>query len=118
MIEDKFMSKSLEDGTEVQVTIKQEDNTTQRDSILKAINLLMDSIDLKNTCNADYNVFEHTVEEILYKAADIIGYEHYYWEHVPESETHYVREDLVVSKKAKVDLLKQIVADMEKKILE
>ena len=48
---------------------------------------------------------------------DIIGFEYYYWMHVPSEETSYNQYDeLEVTMKAKIDLLEQIVREMKAKL--
>ena len=85
--------------------------------MIKAIKSLFNEIDTKIDFNSDNQLLENFVEEILIAAVDIIGFEYYYWMHVPSEETSYNQYDeLEVTMKAKIDLLEQIVREMKAKL--
>ncbi|MEQ2464705.1 hypothetical protein WMO63_03360 [Niallia sp. CLA-SR-H024] len=57
---------------------------------------------MKHACNEDHEKFNKYIETLLLSVADIVGYEHYYWEQVPESEKKYNEYDkLEVSREEK-----------------
>jgi hypothetical protein len=101
----EFKNNQLE--TEITITGPQEDDT---DLIINGIKKLMSRIDVKHACNEDYDRFNTYIETLLLSVADIVGYEHYYWEKVPESERSYNEfDEMQVSKSEKIKLLKQMV---------
>lgn len=96
--------------TEITITGEQENNT---ELIIHAIKTLMEEIDLKHAAGGDHLTFNNYVETLLLSVADIVGYESYYFEQVPDSEKSYNDSDeLVVSRSEKVKLLKQLVESL------
>ncbi|MED1601764.1 hypothetical protein [Alkalihalophilus marmarensis] len=96
--------------TEVTIVGKQENDT---DLIIKGIQKLMSQIDVKHACNEDHERFNKYIETLLLSVADIVGYEHYYWEQVPDSEKKYNEYDeLEVSREEKIKLLKIMVENL------
>jgi len=96
--------------TEVIITGKIEDDT---ELIIQGIRKLMSHIDLKHACNEDYERFNQYIETLLLSVADIVGYESYYWEQVPDSEKKYNEYDeLEVSRGEKIKLLKIMVESL------
>ena len=97
--------------TEITIAGKQGDNT---ELIIQGIKKLMSQIDLKHACNEDQERFNHYIETLLLSVADIVGYEHYYWDQVPASKKTYNEEDeLEVSRDEKIKLLKIIVENIK-----
>lgn len=65
----------------------------------------------------NYQGVQDFVEEILIATVDVIGYEFYYWEQVPDTEKSYNEYDeLEITKKAKIDFLEQVVRNMKAKL--
>lgn len=110
-------TKQTEAEETIEITIKGEAEE-QGELKGKAIKSLLNSIDPKLDFNEDdFLALQGFVEEMLIAAVDVIGYESYYWENVPDNEKSYNEYDeLMVSKKAKIDLLEQIVRDMKARL--
>mgnify|MGYP006393969851 CR=1 FL=1 len=90
------------------------DNTV--DLRLSAIKHILNSFDVKNDFDGDYQKLNHVVEETILSAVDVIGFEHFYWDNLPKEEKHYNEGDeLVVSKSGKLQLLELITKDMKDK---
>lgn len=108
---------SQSDGTSmgVEVTIKgNAENSTELRK--KAIEFLISTFDLKHDFNSEHEKFNQFTEEILLATTDLIGYESYYWDHLAESETSYNEyEELIVSKKGKIEFLEMLVKDMKRR---
>jgi hypothetical protein len=103
-----FNNNELE--TVITITGHQEDDT---ELIINGIQKLMSRIDVKHACNEDYEKFNKYIEDLLFSVADIVGYEHYYWEQVPESEKTYNEfDEMQVSKSEKIKLLKLMVNNL------
>jgi hypothetical protein len=103
-----FKDEQLE--PEITITGHQEDDT---ELIVNGIQKLMSRIDVKHACNDDYEKFNKYVETLLFSVADIVGYEHYYWEQVPDSEKSYNEfDEMQVSRSEKVKLLKLMVNNL------
>ena len=106
-------TEQTEAGEMIEVTIKGEAEN-QAELKLLAIQSLISGMDLKHDFDGDYEKFHRAVEQLLLSVTDIIGYEHYYWENTPNEEKSYNEfDELVVSKKAKIALLEQIVKNMK-----
>ncbi|WP_147534506.1 hypothetical protein [Bacillus marasmi] len=96
--------------TEITISGKSEDDT---ELIIQGIKKLMSHIDVKHACNEDHEKFNHYIETLLLSVADIVGYEHYYWEQVPDSEKKYNEfDELEVSREEKIKLLKIMVENL------
>jgi len=116
MKELKFGQYNFNGSPAIEVNIK-ENGITDTELKIKAIEHLMSTLDLKNDFDGDGNRFNKAVERLLLSAADIIGYESYYWGHVPKEETKYnAYEELVVSQKSKIDLLEVLVKSLKAEI--
>ena len=103
---------SIENGLELEVTIKGNGNDLKK----QAINFLISDMDLKHDFKEEHNSFNKFVEDLLLQAADVVGYEYYYWNEVPKDEVTYNEYDeLVVSDKVKIELLEKIISDMKKR---
>lgn len=104
---------SVENGLELEVTIKGNGNDLKK----QAINFLISDMDLKHDFNEDRSLFDKFVEDLLLQAADVVGYEHYYWNEIPREEATYNEYDeLIVSDKVKIELLEDIISDMKKRL--
>ncbi|WP_366161231.1 hypothetical protein ABXS71_20590 [Bacillus infantis] len=102
---------NLQNELEAEVTIVGKENDT--DLIIKGIQKLMSQIDVKHACNEDHERFNKYIDTLLLSVADIVGYEHYYWEQIPESQKKYNEYDeLEVSREEKVKLLKIIIENL------
>lgn len=103
---------SIENGLELEVSIK----GNGKDLKKQAINFLISGMDLKHDFNEDYNSFHEFVEDLLLQVADVIGYEYYYWNEIPEEEVSYNEYDeLIVPDKVRIELLERIISDMKKR---
>lgn len=109
----EYSAQENELETEVTISGKSEDDT---ELIIQGIKKLMSHIDVKHACNEDHEKFNKYIETLLLSVADIVGYEHYYWEQVPESEKKYNEYDeldeLEVSREEKIKLLKIMVENL------
>lgn len=101
---------------EVEVSLKGEAES-RVDLVVKGIEQLIGSIDAKHMCNEDQTLFSQITDSLLLAIADMVGYQHYYWDAVPQSEKSINEDDeLVVSDKEKVRLLKLLVEELEVKL--
>lgn len=113
IMEFKTSKYSLEDNKLlIEVSVKgNADN--EGELIVEAAKYLMSHIDVKHVCNEDRNKFNEYIDELLMSIADVVGYEHYYWAHVPESELKYNENDeMKVSRREKIKLLTMLVDDL------
>ncbi|MGE6755997.1 hypothetical protein ACQKFO_21585 [Rossellomorea sp. NPDC071047] len=113
MTEMKITQKNIDGDTELEVQLKgkQDDRLS---ILLESIKFLMSQIDLKHICNEDEELFNSASEQLLLSVADLVGYEDYYWVQVPDSEKEYSEdEELIVSKQAKIQLLKHMINKLE-----
>jgi hypothetical protein len=67
-----------------EITIKGDDEKTNLDTIVKAAKTLIESIDLKHTCDENYEIYEQSMMQILLSIADSIIAEG--WEVEDDSE--------------------------------
>ena len=103
---------NIDGGMELKITIEGD----IEDSIelqTKATKFLIRDFDLKRDFNGDSNDYNDFIEDLLLTVADTIGYESYYWNLPEEDKSYNEYEELVVSKKAKINLLEIIVNSMK-----
>lgn len=107
------MTEHTEEEKTIEISVKGEAESQGELKVL-GIQSLLSSVDFKDDFEGDHEEFNQVVEQLLLSVTDIIGYEHYYWEQTPDEEKSYNEYDeLVVSKKAKIELLEQIVKSMK-----
>lgn len=106
------ISEYLNSGNSPEIIIsgKQKDNS---ELVMQAIQTLMSQIDVKHFCNEDFNRFNEYIDRLLISVTDIVGYEHHYWEQVPDSgKTYSDFDELELVREEKIKLLKEIVNNL------
>ena len=80
---------------------------------VEAVKHILNSFDLKNDFNGEHEKLNQVIEEIILAAVDVIGFEHFYWEHLPKEDKYYNEDDeLIVSRSGKLQLLELILKEM------
>ncbi|WP_163537373.1 hypothetical protein [Gracilibacillus sp. YIM 98692] len=117
MEEIKISKMKMEaDSPELEVAIKG-DEKNKAELKAKAIEFLMDCFDVKQDLDEDVSQLDKLVERFLFSAIDMVGYNHYYWGVTSDEDKQYNEYDeLVVSNKAKIELLELYIASMKEKL--